>query len=348
MQNTNEAKSFLEAFGFQALLHAHFKCRRSKGHKREVVAFELKLGQNLVNLSNSILNGTYQICHYRNFEIFEPKQRNIESLSYKHRLVQYCMCKNILEPLLERRLIFSNAACRVGKGTDFARKFLERGIVSCAKKHKNAAYFLKCDVKKYFASINHEILIELLSHLPVEAKTLNLLKIIVNSHNFDSGVGIPIGNQTSQWFALLYLNKIDRLIKEQFRCPCYVRYMDDLVLISPDRAYLADLKQAIINKGKELKIEFNAKTKITSFKTGVSFLGFLYKVGNNGELKKLIKQQTKKKLKKAFRVLRFYFFNHLVDRQFVLDRLTCYKNYYRSFYGRGIIKKLCHLNLKEF
>lgn len=326
--------SFADAFSFSSLLDMHQKCRSCKSHKREVVEFELNLDRNLIKLSNDILTGKYTISHYRKFFVYEPKKRVIESLNYKHRLVQAVLCKKILEPVLERHLIEANCACRCSKGTDYARKLLYNYLKKIARKYKDNAYVLKCDVSKYFASINHNILINKLEKLNFEDKVMNLLKIIIDSHNSESGVGIPIGNQTSQWFALFYLDEIDRIIKEKFKCKFYVRYMDDLVIIDNDLFKLKLLKKTIINSGEKLKLSFNKKTQICRISQGFGFIGHNYSVNFNGKILKKIKQSSKIRLKTAFKRIAFLFANNLVTNHYIMVRLACYNSYYTTFYEK--------------
>jgi len=341
MQKSNLiVSSFEEAFSFDSLLTAHKKCRCNKNHKREVISFEVNLFQNLLKLSNSILNGTYNIESYRNFFVYEPKKRNIESLSYRHRLVQYVLCKQILEPVLERRLIYTNCACRCSKGTGFARDMFELYLHKLAKKKKSKAYFLKCDVSKYFASIDHEILLEKLHKINFEPKAYNLIKLIIDSHNQDTGKGVPIGNQTSQWFALLYLDSIDRFIKEKLRCKYYVRYMDDLILLSDDVDYLKNCRKQIIEFGKSLKLNFNKKTQVRSFKEGVSYIGFLYKVLENGRVVKTLKSQTKKRLKHNVKQMSFFYNQKMVDKEYLAVRVVSYHNFYNGYNNIKYVDKL--------
>ncbi len=331
--------SFEETFSFSSLLDAHKKCRSCKSHKREVIDFEINLDRNLQKLSNDLLSGRYNISHYRNFVIYEPKKRNIESLSYKHRIVQSVLCRKILEPVLERHLIQTNCACRCSKGTGYARDMFELYLHKVARKCKNKAYFLKCDVKKYFASIDHEILLQKIKKLNFDIRVYNLIKIIIDSHNRQTGIGIPIGNQTSQWFALLYIDEIDRIIKEKFRCKFYVRYMDDLVIIDNDLNKLKNLKQAIIEGGNKLKISFNKKTQICSFSQGVGFIGHLYNVDTNGKVHKKLKHSSKNRIKTAIKKMKFLFDNSLIDESYINNRLVCYKNYYTSFYEKQFLFK---------
>lgn len=329
--------SFEEAFSFGEFLKAHKICRRNKGHKREVIEFELNLYENALKLSSSVLNGTYKIVKYRKFEIFEPKKRIIESLPYKHRLVQYLLCKNILEPMLEPRFIHANAACRCGKGTDFARNLFETYLRKVAKKYKGEAYFLKCDVRKYFASINHKFLLEKFEKLPFEEKTFSLLKMIIKSGGETKG--LPIGNLTSQWSALFYLNNIDRIIKEQFQMKYYVRYMDDLVLISNDYTKLLEVKKRVVFEGEKLGLIFNEKTQISKVSQGITFIGYRYVITKSGKLLKLLTQNTKKRIKSNLKRLYFLKNNNLADADFLDVRVGCYLNFYKnSSMGRDILK----------
>lgn len=340
--------SFEEAFSFSSLLDAHRKCRCNKSHKREVVEFELNLDRNILKLSKDILGGTYKIARYRSFFVYEPKKRNIESLNYKHRLVQAVLCKKILEPVLERHLIESNCACRCAKGTDYARGLMLQYLHKVARKYKNKAHFLKCDVRKYFASIDHEILISKLKKLNFEDRVMDLLELIINSHNADIGVGIPIGNQTSQWFALFYIDEIDRIIKEKFRCKFYVRYMDDLVIIDHDLDKLKKLKKFIIERGEKIKLSFNKKTQICSLSQGVGFIGHLYRVDSIGKIYKNIKQSSKLRLKCAIKKIAFLYDNNLIDNHYISTRLVCYKGNYTKFFEREYLKKVLNNNLSQF
>ena len=320
--------SFEEAFSPAEFLRAHKICRRNKGHKRETIEFELNLFDNIKRLSDSILSGKYRITKYRKFEIYEPKKRIIESLSYKHRLVQFLLCKNILEPRLEPRLIYANSACRCGKGTDFARNLFEKYIKKVAKKYGNSAYFLKCDVRKYFASIIHKKLIEKLEKIGFEDKSFNLMKIIINSSTGEKG--LPIGNLTSQWFALLYLNDIDRLIKEKHKIKYYVRYMDDLVMISNDYNQLASCKDNIISYGKSVGLFFNEKTQISKVCKGICFIGFRYLIDYRGRFFKLLTQKVRKKVRGNIKKIFFLYRKKVLDNEFAKARFESYLNFYKQ------------------
>lgn len=150
---------FSRLYDFQNLYKAHLKARKGKRSKRVVANFELNLSSNLVKLSQSLRDGTYSISGYYSFLVFEPKRREIHALHYVDRVVQHCLCDEILEPVLDKRLIYDNVACRKDKGTHFALKKVSYFLTDYYRKNKtNEGYFLKCDIRKFFDSIDHDIL----------------------------------------------------------------------------------------------------------------------------------------------------------------------------------------------
>lgn len=325
-----------DAFSFEKLLEAHKKCRCSKQHKRETINFELNLSQNLIQLSQQIINKTYQVGKYKQFITYEPKERIIEALAYKDRVVLMALCHNIIEPRFEKRLIYDNVACRKGKGTDFGIRRLEQFLHSYYRKYGNDGYILKCDIRKYFQSINHEILLNKLKKEKFDEDEIWLLKLIIDSKNKENGVGLPIGNQTSQWFGLYYLDEIDRLIKEKLRIKYYVRYMDDMILIHHDKEYLKYCKEQIIECARNnLKLELNQKTQISSLKNGIDFLGFRHILTESGKVLRLLRSQAKVKLKRNMKLLSKLKEQRVVDDDYIRLRLN-------AFYAH-----ICHSNAKS-
>ncbi len=287
--------SFEELTSFPVLYKSHKIARLSKRHKGEIVDFELNLASNLFTLEKRLRNGTYHISRYKKFYIYEPKEREIQALRYVDRVVQHSICDNYLTPYYSPKMIYSNCACQIGKGTRFARMLFKRYLVEHYKKHGMKGYFLKCDVKKYFASINHEVLKEKLKELPDE-RVYKLLCNLIDSYHHKEGKGLPIGNQTSQIFGVVYLDKLDRFIKEQLRIKHYVRYMDDLVMICEDGERLSQILTLLREKIKEFKVEFNAKTQIIPIKNGIEFLGGRYYIVENGRIVLKVKRQSKERL----------------------------------------------------
>ena len=193
-------------------------------------------------------------------------------------------------------MIYDSAACRPGKGTHFAIKRLNGFLHKFYKKYGTAGYILKIDVKKYFDNINHDVLKSMLAKFP-DKEVLELLHRIIDSYNADTNTGIPIGNQTSQWFALLYLDKLERL-----HIKFYSRYMDDLVLIHPSKEYLKEcLKKIRKVATDELKLEFNKKTQIFPLAHGVDYLGFRFFLSDTGKVIRMLRTSNKKRFKRRIK-----------------------------------------------
>lgn len=247
---------------------------RSKTNALEVIAFDKDLVYNLMKIKEALEKKHWDdLFIYYRFMIHLPKDRIVDALTFKGRIVQHVLCDNILKPYFEPRLIKENCACREGKGTLYASKLCKQNLVSYLK-HNNDGYCLKLDVKSYFPSINRQILKSLLKNFPDQSIKEILFWIIDHCPEKD---GLPIGNQTSQWMALWYLNKIDRIIKEKYRIKYYVRYMDDLIIIHKDKIYLEKLLAELTRVAKdELNLAFNQKTQIFPLHKGISFLGWKY------------------------------------------------------------------------
>lgn len=220
---------------FDKLYEAYKKCRRGKMQKTEVIQFELNLSEELVRLKQELGTKTYHLGQYYHFTIYDPKKREIQALPFRDRIVQHNLCDNILGPLMERHLIYDNSACRKGKGTHFAMERLTLFFREYYKKYGADGYILKCDIRRYFDSIDHKVLKTKLTRIIKDKDVLNLLENIIDSYGKTPGRGLPMGNQTSQWFALYYLDGLDRLVKEKYGIKYFTRYMDDCIIIHRDK-----------------------------------------------------------------------------------------------------------------
>ena len=291
---------------FQNLYKAHTVARKGKRHKGEVIRFELNLAHNLTTMREQLLNKTYRMKGYYHFIIHEPKKRDIFAAYYSDRLLLHCISDEVLVPLLERRLIYDNAACQVGKGTHFAIDRLNKFLREHYRQHGTEGYVLKCDISKYFASIDHEVLKKQISKVLHDKDVRDLLFTYIDRHHTEGrpGVGIPLGNQCSQWFALYYLDRVDRLIKEKLQVKHYIRYMDDLVLVHPDKKFLSRaLEQIRAVVEDELKLDLNAKTQITPLSRGIEFLGWRFFLTDTGKVIRKMKPQSKLRYKRRLRKL---------------------------------------------
>ena len=269
---------------YDSLYQAHKKARLGKQATREVILYETRLTENLEKLRFHLERHTYQIRGYRKFRIFDPKEREIQALSYGDRIVQHSLCDNVLGPYLERHLIYDNSACRKGKGTHFALDRLTCFLRKYYRSNGSNGYILKCDVRKYFNSIDHEVLRQKVRRMDLPDDVKWLLDKIIGSYEYEEGKGLPMGNQTSQWFALYYLDSLDRLVKEKLRIRYYSRYMDDMILIHPSKEYLQEcLARMREHLEGELKLTFNEKTQIHAIRQGVDYLGFHFYLTETGK-----------------------------------------------------------------
>jgi RNA-directed DNA polymerase len=255
---------------FENLLAASKKSMRGKKSKNSVTSFSFNLENELVLLKQQLENKSYCPRPYSQFEIKEPKVRQICSSDFRDRVVHHAIC-NLMEPLFEKRSILDSYACRVGKGSHLA-------VSRCQEFARKFPYYLKCDIKKFFESMDHQILKTLLRRLCKDAELFWLLDMIID-HKVPGnreGKGLPIGNLTSQHFANLYLGELDHLIKDRLGIKGYVRYMDDFICFAESKKELWGLLSKIDQfVTQNLKLELKAAvTQIAPVSEGIPFLGF--------------------------------------------------------------------------
>lgn len=268
---------FEKIYDFSNLHRAYTLASRGKKHRREVLKFEQNLEENLIDIQNRLIWGMYKPGPYKTFEVYEPKKRQIACLPFYDRVVQHAV-NNIIEPVFEKVFIFDSYACRKGKGTHAGALRAQRFIKDAGRQETNV-YILKCDIEKYFNTINRDILYDLLKRKLKCRRTLELLKIILDSsEDICLHCGIPLGNLTSQLFANIYLNHLDMLLKHEYRVKMYIRYMDDFIIVHNNKKYLNGLLSEIKEFLEiELRLNLNSKTKIfKTTRTGepLNFLGY--------------------------------------------------------------------------
>ena len=275
---------FQRICSFENLLNAAQKAQRSKRFRVEVARFNFHREKELYRLQEDLRTRTYRPGEYREFYIYEPKLRKISAAPYRDRVVHHALC-NVIEPIFDRTFIFDSYACRKGKGT---HKAVNRFTEFSRKKN----YVLKCDIRKYFPSIDHSLLKTLFRRKIRDAQTLWLMDLIVDSSNPQESIhhyfegddlltslnrrrGIPIGNLTSQFFANIYLNGFDHFVKEDLKCRYYIRYVDDFVVLDNDKARLHQVKAEIENYLARLRLKLHPdKCQVFPVKTGTDFLGY--------------------------------------------------------------------------
>ncbi len=239
--------------------------------------FELHLEDNLFDLYEDLRNNTYKHSLYKHFQIYDNKKRDIYKAEVRDRIVHQIIYDYLLL-MFEPEFIPDSYASRIDKGQYKAINTFRYFIKLIRGNNRNRCFVLKCDVRKYFDSVDQSILLDLISEKVVCDKTFEIIKDIVLSFQSISRVnkGIPLGNITSQIFANIYLNILDQYVKKELKCRFYVRYNDDFVIVSDNETELKEIRDKIIIFVKEkllLEIPLE-KTSVRKIEWGIDFLGF--------------------------------------------------------------------------
>ena len=271
---------------FENLLLAFERAARGKRERPYVAAFEFDLERNLLQLQEELLNETYRPGPYRNFYIYEPKRRLISAAPFRDRVVHHALC-NVIEPIFERRFIHDSYACRKGKG-------LHRAVNRAHYFLRRNRYVLKGDIVKFFPSVDHAILLDILGRVIADPPTMRLIGLILaggagvlageyEMHWFPGDDllaacrprGLPIGNLTSQFWANCYLNELDQFVKRELKCRAYLRYADDFLLFAADKTQLWAWREEIARFLVRLRLRLHErKAVVFPVHQGVDWLGF--------------------------------------------------------------------------
>jgi retron-type reverse transcriptase len=255
---------------------AYKNARKHKTKKPYVKKFEKNLVKNILILNKELFEQTYYPEPLKTFILRDPKTRKISKSAFKDRIVHHALVR-VIELSFEKTFIYDCCANRIGKGSQFALKRFDKFKRKVTRNGKLSAFCLKADIKHYFEEVNHSVLINILKRKIDDEKVIGLIKQILN--NFDSkekGVGMPLGNLTSQFFANVYLNELDYFIKHELKIKYYIRYVDDFVILHRSKEQLIFWKEQIDKFLREkLKLELHSqKTKIIALSRGVDFVGF--------------------------------------------------------------------------
>lgn len=337
------------------------KVKVTTKNKRKIEQFNDYYTGNITKLHNALKDKKYQVGKYNIFLIEEPKIRIIMSQNILDKLTNHLVAKYFLIDILEKELIEENIATRKNKGTKYGME-LTKKYINQIKKETSEIYFLKFDISKYFYTIDHNILKELINKKIKDKDALDLLYKIIDSTNqtyvneriiqlknkrkanetniqrikeidkiplYKYGKGLPIGNMTSQILAIYYLNQLDHFIKKNLNIKYYIRYMDDGILLHHSKTYLKYCLKEITKITKKYKLELNEKTRINHIKNGLDFLGFRFYLKNNKVVIK-VRNSTKKRFKRKSAKYNKMLYNKTITRKE-------YNQYISSYMG--------HLNM---
>lgn len=238
--------------------------------------FEFNLEDHLFALRDDLLNHTYQPAQYTAFLVHDPKLRLIHKATVRDRVLHQAIFRG-LYPIFDKHFIFDSYSCRMGKGVHRGVSRLENFTRKVSQNYRIPTYALKCDVKKFFASINQTVLLKLISDKIADPDSVWLIRVIIKSYETAPDIGLPLGNVTSQLFANIYLNKLDQFVKHKLRQKYYLRYCDDFIILDRSREKLLNIipkVEAFLVKRLHLALHPD-KITIRKINQGVDFLGYV-------------------------------------------------------------------------
>ena len=340
---------FEKVIDFNNMYKAFRKAIRGKGFKKSSQRFNVAALDGVNLLICQLLTKTYRVSEYTEFQVYEPKERIIQTTSFKDKVIQHSLCDNVIMPRLQQVFIYDNCAGQKGKGTLFGLDRLQEQMQHFYERYGFEGYILKCDIAKYFYNIAHNQLKDIVHyHFGYDPDVCWLCDLFIDS---TEGKGIPLGNQINQGFALLYLDGMDKLIKYELGIEYYGRYMDDFYLIHPSKEYLTHCLDVITMYLESLELSLNGKTQIFPFKNGVSYLGFHTYIAANGVSIRKLKNQNKRNAQKKFiRMAKLVAAGKLPLKKFQasydawrnhISRGDCYS------LGRDIDRKICKILQEE-
>lgn len=326
-----------ELVTYDALYKAYVKAKKGKTNRRDVIEFSLNYEYELKKIVSELKALTYTFGEYSLFYIHEPKERKILSAPFRDRIVHTWYVENFLVPYYAKSFMYHSYACIKGKGMHECSKNVLKALRKCTKIYPKG-YILKMDIAKYFENIDRSVLYEIISKRIKDKKFLCLTKKILDSTkkwDVNYGISLPIGNYCSQMFANIYLNELDKYLKEKLHLKYVFRYMDDVVIVfdSKDKAKeVLTLVRTFLRE--KLHLELNKKTQIFKLTQGVNFCG--YKITEKGLR---LRQRGKKKVVQKLKYIRY---NLKQGNMTIIDAkrlLAGHMGYMCIADVRGIVKK---------
>lgn len=297
---------FNNIISLENLFSAWDKFKSGKQKKPDVQKFEWMLEKNIFQLHRDLKFGKYKHGAYSSFYIHDPKQRHIHKADVRDRILHHAVFAAI-NPIFEPTFIANSFSCRINKGTHKGIDILTKTLRKISRNSSNQCFILKCDVRKFFETVDHSILLNIISKRMKDAETLRLLEKIIGSFmsrcsTLAKQKGLPLGNLTSQLFANIYLNELDQFIKHKLKIKHYIRYTDDFIIVAKDKLYLEDIINPIRSfLYDNLALELHPKKiEIRKFHQGIDFLGYIV-LPHYRLLRIKTRQRIFKKLKKRVR-----------------------------------------------
>jgi len=316
---------FNNIISLENLFSAWDKFKNDKKNKRDVMRFEWKLEENIFQLHRDLKSKKYRHGSYGAFYIHDPKQRHIHKATVGDRILHHAIFF-VVNPVFEPTFIAHSFSCRIGKGTHKGVDSFASMLSSGSRNNSRNCFVLKCDIKKFFDAIDHNILLGIIQKRIKDKDTLWLLEEVVESFgssqsNIFQRKGVPVGNLTSQLFANIYLNEFDQFIKHDLKIKHYCRYTDDFVIIFDNQSYLAELIPKIKSfLTMDLQLELHPKkVSIRKFRQGIDFLGYVTLPHHRA-----LRSKTKHRIFKKLEVRIREYHSGVISRQTLEQSLQSY------------------------
>ena len=308
---------------FRNLMAAEKKARQGKPKTKSLIALDRHYEDFMLKLQRDLLDGTYKTSNYKIFTIYEPKEREIFALPYYPDRIVHHAIMNVLEPIWKNIFVKGTYAAIKGRGIHAAMKDVKKCLKGY-RHRKQKSYFLKLDIRKFYPSIDHDILKSIIRKNIGDKWLLNLLDEVI-----DSADGVPIGNYLSQYFANLYLTYFDHYVKEVLKVENYFRYCDDMVIIADNKEVLHEYFKAIDEYvATKLKLKIKPNYRIAPTTEGIDFTGYVM----TPYYTKLRKSIKCKMLKKAYRLAKK---KNLSIKQYY-DALGSYEGWLKYANAKGL------------
>ncbi len=290
---TVHSNIFDDIISCENLLKAWKEFKKGKTKKTDIIKFDFYLEENIFSLHNDLKNKTYTSEPYTAFYVYDPKRRHIHKAQVRDRVIHQAVYR-VLYNIYDINFIHDSYSCRLEKGTHRGVERLEEFIRKESKNYTQNIWVLKCDISKFFDSIDHNILKNILFKKKLDDDTKWLIEKIIKSFEKSKDKGLPLGNATSQLFSNIYMNEFDQFIKHGLKAKYYIRYCDDFVIVSKDKRYLESLiPQIALFLKNELHLSLHPrKVEIRKLSQGVDFLGYValphYKVLRTSTKKRIL------------------------------------------------------------
>ena len=310
----------------QNILKADINARKNKSRRKSVKQHDLQKDEHILQIQKDLSKCQYKTSQYETFKIYEPKERIIFKLPYYPDRIVHHALMNILEPIWKKIFIKSTYSCIKGRGIHKLLKDLKKDL---AKYPDKTVYCLKLDIRKFYPSLDHQILKDIIQKKIKDKYLLSTLYEII-----DSASGVPIGNYLSQFFANLYLAYFDHWIKEELKCKFYYRYADDIVILHDNKDFLHNVLVSIkLYLSIVLKLQIKPNYQIFPIEDrGIDFVGYVFRHHYI-----LVRKSIKNKI---FKVLSNFNKNDNLYLDYLYNRLTSYKGWLKYCNSKNLMNKI--------